>query len=93
MEQVLTGKPFTGDKCTWPEPAICFYDVEDYDKSDSVDDAIIDVKIHKVSLTNNQNTNNLACPVIKSFDYKGRKVVCVLGKMAVSIFEHLWITT
>ena len=93
MEQVLTGKPFTGDKYTWPESAICFYDVEDYDKSDSVDDAVINVKMYKASTDNKQNINILTFPVIKYFDHQGPKIVCVICRIMVRLFEHLGITT
>ena len=41
----LTGKPFTGDKCPWTNPVICFYEVEYGDKTDSGDDAVIHVKL------------------------------------------------
>ena len=41
MEQVLTREPFTGDKCPCTEPAICFYEVEDDDKYDIGNDAVI----------------------------------------------------
>ena len=92
MEQVLTGKPFTGDKCTWPEPAICFYDVEDYDKSDSVDDAVINVKMYKASTDNKKNSNILTFPVIKYFDHQGPKIVHVLRDAMVGLFEKLGFT-
>ena len=89
----LTGKPDTGDNCPWPEPAICFYKMEDDDKSDSGDDAVIHVKIDKSSTDTKQNVNNLTFPVIKYFDHQGYKIVRVLRKMMVSVFEHLRITT
>ena len=88
----LTRKPFTGDKCPWPEPAICFYKVEDYDNSDSVDDAVIHVKNYKASTDTKQNINMLTFPVIKYFDHQGPKIVHVLRDMMVSLFEHLGFT-
>ena len=39
-----------------------------------------------------QNTKKLILPVIKYFYNQGPKVVCVLHKMEVGIFENLGIT-
>ena len=93
MEQVFAGKPFTGDKCTCPEQDIFFYEVEDYDKSDSGDNSVIHVKIDKSSTDTKQNFNNLTFAVIKYFDHQASKIIHVLRKMMVTVFEHLGITT
>ena len=74
----LTGKPFTGDKCPWTKPAICFYKVEDGDKSDSGYDAVIHLKIDKASTDTKKNINKLTLPVIKYFDHQGPKIIRML---------------
>ena len=92
MEQVLTREPFTGDKCPCTEPAICFYEVEDDDKYDSGNDAVIHLKINKASTDTKQNINKLTFPVMKYFDHQGPKIVRMLCEMMVSLFERLGIT-
>ena len=89
----LTRKPFTRDKCPWLEKAIFFYKVEDDDNSDSGDDAVIHVKIDKASTDTKQKINNLTFPAIKYFDHQGPKIVCVICRIMVRLFEHLGMTT
>ena len=69
---ISNSKPFIGnylpgDRYPGLEPDIWFYKVEDYDKSDSGYEAVIDIKIDKVSTATKQNTKNLTFPVIKIF--------------------------
>ena len=54
---------------------------------------MIHVKIYKASMATKQNTKKLDFVMIKSFGHQGPKVVRVLREMAVSVFEHLDITT
>ena len=75
------------------DPDICFYKVEDNDKSDSGDDVVIHVKNDKYSTDTNQNINNLNLLVIKYFDHQIPKIVSVLRRIMVRLFEHLGITT
>ena len=74
-------------------PAIHFYKVEYDDRSDSKDQAVINVRIEKLSMDTNQNTNNMDFPVVTYFEHQVPKVVRVLHKITVRVFEHLGITT
>ena len=89
----LTGNTFTGDKRPVFNPDICLYRVEDNDKSDNVNDAVIHIKIDKYSTDTKQNINNLTFPVIKYVDHQGPQIVHMLHEMMVSLFGHLGITT
>ena len=87
----LTENVFTGDKFTGIKPDIFFCEVEDYDNPGSGDNAGIHVKTYKASRDIKQNTKNMTLLVIKYFDHQESKVVRVIHKITVSLFEHLGI--
>ena len=59
------GKPSPGEKCPGIEPDFLFYEVEDKNKFDSGDEAVIHVKTDKYSMANKKNTKKTTLPVIK----------------------------
>ena len=90
--KLLSSKPFPGDKCTSLDTETLFCKVEDGDKSDIEDEAVIHVKIDKSGASNKQNLKRLKFPVIIFFGHRGPRVVRMLHKIMVGVFEHLGIT-
>ena len=89
----LTGNNFTGDKHPRLKTYIWFCKVEDSDKYDNGNEAVIHIKIYKSSEATKKNTKKPTFSVIKYFDCQGPKVICVINEMTVRVFEQLGITT
>ena len=89
----LTGNPFQWGKSPRLEPAIHFYQVEDDDNSDSGDESVIQVKIEKSGAATKQYLKRLTLSVIKSCYHNIPRVLRVLHKITIGVFEHLGIIT
>ena len=89
----LIGKLFPEDKCPGFDPEIRFYELEDYDKSDSGDKTLIHVKIDKSKPATKYNITRLILPVIKYFYHQGPRVARVIRETMGSVYKHLVITT
>ena len=89
----LTRNPLQWDKHPGIKPYICFYSIEDNDKSNSGDSSLVRAKIDKASTDTKHNTRKLNLLDIVFFVHQGPMVVYMRYDMTVSIFEHLVITT
>ena len=88
----LFRETFPGYKRPRIEPDIHFWTVEGNDNSDSGDEAVIHVKIDKSRASTKKYLKRITFPVNKSFYYQKPRVVRMLRKIMVRVFEHLGIT-
>ena len=82
-------KPLLGDKTFGIEPAIRFYDIEDGDETEKVEESEILVFYDSSLAVSNQNLTKRHFPYIGMFDHEGPVVINEMRYLTVGVFEHL----
>ena len=83
------GKPPPRDKTCGLEPYIRFYEIEDGDDTEKVEESEILVVYDSSLAASKKNLIKRQFPYIDTFDHEGPVVINVMRNLTVRVFEHL----
>ena len=82
------GKPLPGDKTCGIEPAIRFYEIEDGDETEKLEESEILVIYNSSLAEYKQNLVKRQFPYINTFNHEGPVVINVMQNLTAGLFER-----